>query len=245
MGIDFVGWKNCQLQEQLGEDGFLDAMKLAALRATAEQQFGPNLAGRVFKLPSAAGGARQLSYEQVVAELGDLAAAAPECADCLNSAGRKRGSYHYVSYPLDEPFERLLFAYFAEQVADRKSPCGQIYEAVIADLPRAGTPWHDLRGPTASPRLAELPEPLRHDSGTPGLGYLDSAQIMAALFRSVEDTGQLSAYSLFWSGFAEYGRRQQPPAQSKTLIETGGLEHLYQLAALDSMTTGGEVLVFW
>lgn len=243
MGIDIIAWKNCPLQEKLGPDEFLAKIKLVSYKRAAEETAPGRLENHKVRIRTTGQPDRILTYPALCTEIQEIVDAVPECAACFLSSGREFGSYHYISYPLDATFERLVFAYFVEQIPVENSICNQIYRDIISVLPREGLPWHTFRG-DAVPRLAELPAPLRQSFDSPQGDYFDSAQILEALFCSISDTAQLVAFGVFWGEFARYADARVSRASSRTLVEALHLEHFFQQAVASALSRGCEILMY-
>jgi hypothetical protein len=254
MGIDIVFWKPCSLQRALGVEQFLDTMKLTSYKAAAEQMAPHRLAQLKIRVQrtslaeqddTPAEEAATLTYAEVCARLDAAGKAAPDCASCLESGGHERGSYHYISYPIDEVLESLLFDYFVEQTPVWGSACNQIYRDIISALPSTGLAWHTGRG---EDELALLPEPLVHRFVPPvdGHDHLDSAQVLAAVFRTLDSVAEVMAYGVLWNEFAAFVARQElaPDEASSSLHEALALGELFQLAAAHALPGGCEVLVY-
>ena len=248
MGIDIVCWKKCELQRTMDVEQFLGLVKLTSYKATAERMAPDRLDRLKIKVQLGDEPARTMTYREICDGIDEAANSAPGCAACLRSGGRDDGSYHYLSYPIDDVLESMLFDYFVEETPVHGSPCNQIYRDVIATLPASGSTWHDRRGTEESGDLAMLPEPLVHRFPTPiqGHDHLDSAQIFAALFRTLDEIAPIMAYGMLWNGFAEFVERQQlaEDEMSPSLEEALGLADFFKLAMAHGLATGCSVLVF-
>ena len=248
MGIDIVCWKNCELQRTMDVEQFLALVKLTAYKATAERMAPDRLDRLKIKVQRGDEPSRTMTYREICDAIDDAAKAAPGCADCLRSGGREDGSYHYLSYPIDDVLESMLFDYFVEETPVDGSPCNQIYRDVIATLPSSGSTWHDRRGSQEVGDLAMLPEPLVHrfPAAINGHDYLDSAQVFDALFRTLDGIAPVMAYGMLWNRFAEFVDRLQLPEEemSDSLQEALGLADFFKLAMAHGLAAGCSVLVF-
>ena len=260
MGADVVAWRNCQLQLELGPAAFLGRLKLLAYksaiddRVPAGERDAVRFTLRVGDVPG-----RDMGYAEITAELGRFADGIPECADCPLSGGKPLGCCRYLTFPIDEAFEQLAFDYFIAAAAIEGSPSWQIAENVIPRVEAAGTAWHLRRYRAAltpegeyraaltpggeyraaltpggegadqmHPALAMLPRAL--EGSVKGL-RIDSAQLMQALFISLENPGPLHAYAAFWAGFVPYARARVKFASSRTLTEIAEIEPVYRAAS--------------
>ncbi|HVF43559.1 MAG TPA: hypothetical protein VM936_11135 [Pyrinomonadaceae bacterium] len=240
MGVDIVGWRACPMQSGLGPEGFLRAFKLRAYKAAAERLPADALSELLVRVHAPGRGEEVWTYQALCDEVERAGEGIPECETCPISEGRRLGCYRYVSYPLDEHFERLLFTYFGEQVTLRDSACEQLYRDVVSAMPRHGLVWHTRRGEDTPGALAELDAPLRHAADL----YFDSAQLCAALFTSEPPLPLLIVQTLFWGEFAGYVRaRVENPADSRTLGEVLRLPAFYQALAASAIGEGGTVLI--
>src|SRR6185503_17578130 len=96
---------------------------------------------------------RSMTYREIKDGAEGFARGIPECATCLIARGKPLGCYSYVTYPIDEEAERLLFDFFVSQVATNDSICDQLYRDVVSRVPRGGG-WHTQRG--AAGNLARM-----------------------------------------------------------------------------------------
>lgn len=241
MGIDIVALRACRLQTNLGPEGFLRALKLKAYKEAADARVPPDqLSELQVRVHVPGRGEQVLTYAALCAEAREVSEAVSECESCPLSLEQKPGCYRYISYPLDEHFEQLLFEYFDAELPLQNSSCEQLYRDVVSELPRSGLVWHTQRGADTPGALAALDAPLRHASDP----YFDSAQLCAALFTNEPALPLLIVQTLFWTEFAGYVRaRVANPDDSKTLSEVLRLPDLYQALAPFALGEGGTVLV--
>jgi hypothetical protein len=245
MGIDVLAWRDCPLQSELGEEAFAQKLKLRKYKALADQldperrdalkitvttQHGPNAEQRM-----------SLSYRELASLVDEFSQGIPECAKCPLSGGERLGCYEYIEYPISESFETLVFAYFIEQVVLPDSACHQIYRDLIAGNPDAGAEWRENRGGVTS--LTQLPEPLHQRIGPPIDAEIDSAQVLSALFTSLDTAPSLVAYGLFWTQFGQYESSRSEDGASGTLGEALRAGVLITRSALNSITEATRVLI--
>jgi hypothetical protein len=144
--------------------------------------------------------------------------------------------------------ETQLFDYFVDEVPVAGSACNQIYRDIICDLPTSELTWHTRRGPQAGAALADLPEPLVHRFDVPIDGHrdLDSAQILAAMFRTLDTLAEVMAYGVLWNRFVEFVETQElsPEGRSSSLEEALGLGDFFKLASAHALAGDCSVLVF-
>ncbi len=246
MGADILGWRNCPLQLELEPQGFLAKIKLRVYRQVfevqvpAEERATVRLTVRVNHRPD-----REIGYGEIVSELDDFERGIPECATCPLSGGKVLGCYRYVTFPIDDVFEPLVFDFFIAQSRVERSPAWQIGQNVIPRVAGSGTPWHARRGINdEAGALAMLPRPLEAAVGAQvEWQRVDSAQLMQALFTSLESAGPLHAYAAFWAEFLPYARARVSFASSQTLNEIAEMEPLYRAASLMARTGRCAVLV--
>jgi len=198
MGADFIGWRNCPLQAELGPEGFLGKLKLRAYRAVIEERVpqerwdSVSVVVRVTGRPE-----RQLKHGEIVRELAAFEQGIPACATCPLAGGRPLGCYRYVTYPIDAVAERLLFEFFTDGLETPNSIADQLYRDIVSRVDEESG-WYHERGEDGA--LAELEEPLEHmwgDEDAPRL--VDSAQLLAALFIPLDELALVVAYARFWS----------------------------------------------
>ncbi len=230
MGADIVGWRNCQLQSELGAPGFLSKLKLRMYRGVFETQVPPAERDLVRIMIRVTGRAdRELGYRDVVAELASFESGIPECPTCPLSGGKALGCYRYVTFPVDEVFEQISFQHFCADAALQGSPSWQIAQNVIPRIPARGTAWHQRRALDAEQGgLAVLARPLE---ATIGWQRVDSAQVMMAMFITLDSPGPLSAYASFYTGLIAYARQRGALDASRSLTEVAQIEPLYRIAS--------------
>lgn len=205
MGADFIGWRGCALQNELGPDTFLAKLKLRAYRRLIEERVPENEKHKV-KVRVAVTGRedKELTYSGILQELEAFEQGIPECEDCPLSGGKALGCYHYITYPIDAVTEELLFAFFCSKVTEPESIPNQIWLDIISTIDEE-TAWHTNRGAEGS--LAERQEILSANFIWDGQEQsLDSAQLLAGLFINLEEAPLLVAYALFFNQFIDYVR---------------------------------------
>ena len=226
MGADIIGWIDCPLQHELSINGFLGKLKLRAYRGAVEANVpeGQRDGIRV-QVMTDGREPREISYPQILAELGEFEAGIPECASCPISEGRPLGCYQYVTYPIDATFENLLFDFYVSQVETKDSICNQIYADIISQIPGSGTAWHLRRGNEPGASLAVAAQPREHKWG----GFLskkrvDSAQMLMASFITLESLPLVAAYTRYFTELMEFANaRGVQPQESQTLAEVSRL----------------------
>lgn len=207
MGADFIGWRGCPLQAELGRDGFLGKLKLRAYKAVIEQRVPQEqwptitVEVRVTGRPD-----RQLRYSEICRELAAFEVGIPDCGTCPLAGGKPLGCYRYVSYPVDAITEQLLFEFFVEGLEEPDSIADQLYRDLVSHVDgEAG--WYVERGEDGL--LAEREEPLEHAWGSNGdVQRVDSAQLLAALFIQLDELPLVVAYARFWLEFFQYVDRR-------------------------------------
>lgn len=255
MGADYVGWRGCELQRELGPERFLGKLKLRAYRSVIEAQVPEDRRDAVRVRVEVAGRPpRDLAYADILGELGLFESGIADCASCPLGEGRPLGCYRYVTYPIDAAFERLLFEFFTTTVTEELSVAWQLYEDVVSTLPREAGAWHRLRGPRVG-SLAELVEPLRFEwIDARGAHSVDSAVLCEALFLSVSEPALAVAYARFWNELFEWldarlARRMRSADElpdgldSRTLREIQHVSDLLNASVERAKTDGWQVLV--
>ncbi len=251
MGADYVGFIGCELQRELGREGFQRKLKLAAFRRAVEGQVPPAQRANVkIQVMGANRRPETLSYDGILEQLGTFEQGCASCRTCMVGEREPLGCYRYVTYPVDIPFEEALFAFFVQNIETKDSIAQQVYETVVKRLGN-DTSFHtrgDGRG-----ILAQRQTVLRHSFG----GFFskktfDSAQLLQAFFLSsgalggLDDVGRFAlmvAYSRLVSEVVTFARASIPPGASQTLDEVERLRPLYLGAVAMSAQGGGEVLV--
>lgn len=251
MGADFIGWRNCPLQQQLGAEGFLGKLKLRAYKAVIEERVPQDRWGTVEVVVRVTGRPdRPLSYDTIRTELAELERGIPECAKCPLSSGRPLGCYRYVTYPIDAITERLLFEFFTEGLEEPDSIADQLHRDIVSQVDQE-TGWYEHRGKDGT--LAELEEPLAHLWGDEDeVHRIDSAQVLAAMFVSLEDPALVVAYARFWLELfafvdrrlaAATGEARTEIAESRTLHELRSVASLLASAVPGAMKEGWTIVV--
>ena len=245
MGADIIGWRFCPLQRQLEPTGFLSKLKLRAYKAVIEQRVPEAQRGPIKLTVVVNGEQRQLTYAGIVEDLQSFEAGIPECADCEVGGGTPLGCYRYVTFPVDEAFERVVFDFFVSQVATADSICDQLHRDVVSRVPPSGTAWHLRRGGPQSGGLASLPQPLTHTwGGLLSKKRVDSAQILHACWRTLDQPAAIVAYARFWTELVGFARtRGVTPQSSRTMAEILGALPLYVSIAALSLQGRGAILV--
>ncbi len=249
MGADLIGWRGCPLQEELGPDGFLGKLKLRSYLTAIESQVPPDKRAdvKVAVLVHGPDGPsqRELRYADMQSEVAAFLGGIPECASCPLSGGQPLGCYHYVAYPIDEVFERLVFDFFVSQIGTADSICDQLWRGFVSQVPDHGTGWHERRGP--DPRtgtLARLAAPLVHRFG--GLlrkRTVDSAQILQCLFLTLDQPALVVAYVLFFAELLTFAREHGITSDtSPTLGAVEGYARILLGIAEGAVTEGWTVL---
>ena len=205
MGADLIGWRNCELQQPLGESGFLQKLKMKSYLRVISIPEGAreNVAITVIVNDTQ----RELTYPQIREQAETFQRGIPACATCPLAGGEQLGCYHYVTYPVDARFEEVAFEFFTSQLATKDSISDQLYRDVVSKQPAAGTGWHTRRGPQGS--LARRPQPLTHSWG--GLfskKKVDSAQLLQSLFIPLKHPALIVGYARFWRQLRRLRRRE-------------------------------------
>jgi hypothetical protein len=232
MGADYIGFRGCDLQRSLGVQGFLGKLKLRAYKGAIEAQVPEPQRATVKVQVQVTGRAPQsLDYAGICHELETFLAGSPECPSCPLAGGNPVGCYRYVGYPVDAIAEELAFAFFCRELDTPDSIADQLYRDIVSRVPQ-GSGWHTQRpGP-----LAELPVPFVHTSR--GGRRVDSAQLLAGMFISLEHAPLLVAYARFYNELrsfvaAEWDRcAAADPQRAKQLSESRTLRELIDVANL-------------
>ncbi len=192
MGADYIGFRGCELQRSLGVEGFLGKLKLRAYKSAIEAQVPESERATVKVQVQVTGRPPQtLSYGGICQELDTFARGSAECPSCPVGGGAPVGCYRYVGYPVDAITEELAFAFFCEGLDTPDTIADQLYRDIVSRVP-LGSGWHTQRpGP-----LAELPAPFVYTS--PGGRRVDSAQLLAAMFITLDHPALVVAYARFF-----------------------------------------------
>jgi hypothetical protein len=244
MGADIIGWRNCALQKQLGQDGFLGKLKMRAYQRVIEQQVPPEARDKVQVRVKVTGRPdRDLGYAEIRAAADEFARGIPECETCIISRGKPLGCYQYVTYPIDETFEKVVFDFFVSQLGTKDSICDQLYRDVVSKFPPSGTGWHTQRGPNGP--LARRAKPLEHTFG----GFfskkrIDSAQILGSLFFTQEAAPLIVGYGRFYTELVKFAQGQLGAQHdSRTLHEITDVANFYLSMTASALSEGGTILV--
>ena len=242
MGIEFVFWKPCNLQDSLGYNGFLKAMKFASYKRTAERMASDRLESLTIRIRDSRN-STSMTYPELTETVNHFGSLLPQCKSCLLSSGAENGCYYVLYYPLDEEFERLVFEFFLAEVSILGSICNQIYRDIIKTLPPTPSMWHECRGQDANPCLAIRSTPFEADVFQIDQGRLNSAEVLEALFRTVDTTPEIVVYSLFWQKFSLFAREKASVITSRTLEVAIGVARVYQLAGIQALDSECQVIV--
>jgi hypothetical protein len=224
-GIDFVGWRSCAKQAELGPKRFVLTLKKIGRAATTARSIPPPASSPVAVTPEQR---RRLQVQQEMQQArAQFDQGTPECKACPIGGGKPYGCWVGVDFPIDADAETALFRYFTAQLDDERSPGALIYRDVVAKAPAKGTPWHTDRGPGGE--LAELEAPLVKEWGMLlWKKRLDSAQILGSLFFNQRRLGLISGLAQFWEGFVKEARETAPAFdQSTTLRQLEAVNELY------------------
>ncbi len=244
MGADVIGWRNCELQGRLEPAGFLGKLKLKMYRGAIEAQVPPEKrASTEINVTGTNRAPQKLNYDQIVREVQEFEQGIPECSSCAVGGGKPLGCYRYITYPIDGAFEQLIFDFFVEQLKTPDSIGDQIYRDVVSKQP-TDTSFHTQRGPAEKGGLATLGRPLVHTWG----GFfskrrVDSAQMLASLFVTLENPAVVVGYGVFFSKLVEFGKSRGVTQQSLTFRELEQLVPLYLATSAYALEGNGFVIV--
>ncbi|MCC6554437.1 MAG: hypothetical protein IT372_15775 [Polyangiaceae bacterium] len=221
MGVDFIGWRDCPLQHELGPEGFLGKLKLRAYKRMFEEHVPEGQRAEAEAVVHVSGRPdRKVRYGEICAEVAAFEQGIPECATCPLAGGRQLGCYRYVTYPVDALAERLIFEFLVEGLSTPDSIADRFIRYMVSHDDEE-TEWHEDRGEDGG--LAELPEPLVHTWVEGGVKRrVDSAQVMAAMFPPLDEPAVVVAYTRFWHELFQFIRGR---IEKKGVKATGdGLE---------------------
>lgn len=245
MGADIVGWITCPLQRALGPESFIWKLKCTAFKIYADQNVPADRRAEIkIHLSGTNRQWHHTSYAQLMQEVQGFEQGIPECASCPISGGYPLGCYRYISYPIDEQFEQLVFDFFVSQLPTPDSICDQIFCDVVSKTPSSGTPWHTQRGSHAQQGgLAALPKPLVHQwGGVFSKQRIDSAQILGSLFITLDQPALVAGYTRFWSEFLAYADARGAN-NSRTINEIRSAYLMYVSMVPFSLSQNAVVLV--
>jgi hypothetical protein len=240
MGADFIAWRGCPLQEDLGPDGFLGKLKLRAYRKVIEERVPKQKwAETKLKVMVSNKETRMLSHPEIVEQLQAFTKGIPECPACAVSGGKPLGCYRYLTYPIDAVFERLLFELFVMQISTKDSIARQVYDDIVSALAEGDGFYEPRGGPMM---LAELPEPLVHEwkEGRRKRRF-DSAQLLRAATIPLDDGPKVVAYNLLWSELLEFAAKKK--VRSRNLEEIREIRDLLLFTVAGALTDGWQVVV--
>ncbi len=251
MGADYLGWRSCSLQAPLGKAGFLQKLKLRAYRRVIENKVEAAKRDSIrVRVDIVGRGAVDLTYPGILEQLGSFEQGVPECATCPLGNGGPLECYRYVSYPVDAIAERAIFGFFTNLVATEGSIADQLYRDLVSQVPE-DSDWYTNRGEDGM--LAELDEPLVFEwDGDDETHTIDSAQILAATFISLEQPVLVVAYGRYFAELIAWVDRQieiQPGNVSKALEQSRTLRELREISPMTTiavpyaLTEGWQILV--
>jgi hypothetical protein len=223
MGADLIGWRNCELQQPLGEAGFLQKLKMKSYLRVIEAQVPEGARESVAITVVVNDAQRELTYPEIREQAETFQRGIPACATCPLSGGEQLGCYHYVTYPVDARFEEVAFEFFTSQLATKDSISDQLHRDIVSKQASSGTGWHTRRGPQGS--LARRAQPLAYSWG--GLfskRKVDSAQLLQSLFIPLHRPALIVGYARFWAelvAFADAKLAQEMTARGISLRPDG------------------------
>jgi hypothetical protein len=235
MGADFIGWRDCALQADLGPDGFLGKLKLRAYKRVVEERVPVERRDTIqIKVQITGRGERTLTYPQICADLAAFEAGVPECRRCPLANGRPLGCYRYVTYPIDAVTEELVYDFFAEELKTRDSIGDQIHRDIVSQIDDESGFIH--RRGEGGGTLAAREEPLVGEAadGRP----LHSGKLLAALFIPLEVPPLVVAYARLFFELQQYAARRVDgdSALAHRVAESRSLDELAQIADLVGAT---------
>ena len=249
MGADIIGWRDCPLQEELQTNGFIGKIKLRTYKDVVETRVPQGEWFDVRLMVHVDGKAeREVTYAEIIEELGAFEHGIDECAGCPLSGGNPVGCYRYVTYPVDKAFEELLFEFFSVEVTDEESVANQLFQDVVSRAPSSGTGWHLRRG-SGEGNLARRPMPLTTNwTDRYGNHYVDSAMVCMASFITLDHPALVVAYAFFWTEFLGWvdtkgNNGLNPATGSKTMAELRHVADLIQTAANHTLESGWTIVV--
>lgn len=225
-GIDFVGWRDCEKQKELGPGRFPMHVSTLAMNVAMAPQVPDQLPDATAAV--SADRRRQLQqFQQIKAGAAEWARGTPECKACPISGGNPYGCHAFLRKPIDEVAERALFDFFVSQLDIDGSICKGLYKDLVSKQPASDTQWHTDRG--VNGEHAVLAEPLEHKFGFfLSRKRIDSAQILGALFFTQKRVTLIALFARFWREFMAFARsRGIPVGTSPVLMDMGTLEQLY------------------
>jgi hypothetical protein len=181
MGADILGWRACPLQQELGDDGFFDKLRLLGYKRGADSVLP---AGQRENVPvtirTSGEPVRTMTYGDLVVALGDFPVGIPECPACPLSEGRPIGCGRYLAFPIPASIEESLTAFARPELRD---PQGSLFALVTRYLDderhRALSDGFRRRRGAAAGYLAARPRPLAID--VDGRPEIDSADLLTVL----------------------------------------------------------------
>lgn len=205
MGADVVGWRDCSLQQSLGEEGFFRNLKLLAYQRAADRHLLEADRSRTPIRVYAGGEIEVLSYAAIAAELAGFERGVPECPSCPLSGGKPLGCYRYVTFPVSVGAEEALATHAATALHDRASPAREIFTAYrsSAELQSVASAFRMNRGPTP-PSLAARAEPVQLAMAADDVLF-DSADVLAVVLTPVQEGEHLATLGEFWQRVLESG----------------------------------------
>lgn len=202
MGIDVVGWNGCGEGAIESPDDLVDFLKLLAYKRTVDS----NVPEAQRKDVTISAEDERMTYGELADALADVESRAGSCRHCFADDA---ACYAFVSYPIDAACEELLFDYFTSSLATAGSPAEQIYRDYLTG--ETAESWLDVR--SGDDRLLERGEPLRMEAAGDG-GAVDSTQILEVLFSSIASVEEVTAFGLFWNGFAAFAESRGTTSRS-------------------------------
>jgi hypothetical protein len=202
VGIDVVGWNGCRDGAIESPDDLVDFLKLLAHKRAVDSTV-PEAQRKDVTISAED---ERMSYGELAEALADVESQAGSCRDCF---AEDAACYAFVSYPIDTACEELLFDYFTSSLATDDSPADQIYRDYLTG--ETAESWLDVR--SGDDRLLERGEPLRTQAARDGRP-IDSTQILAVLFSSVGTIEDVTAFGVFWNGFAAFAQSRGTTSRS-------------------------------
>src|SRR5688572_21002841 len=115
--MDVISWTGCALQAEFTPWEFVGTMRMELQRLEAERS-----GADIVRIPAADGSVIEYTYDDLAAQLSDIAAAAAECVECFGSDDAVSRCYRFIDFPIDAITERMIFNYFTRELSVERSP---------------------------------------------------------------------------------------------------------------------------
>jgi hypothetical protein len=189
VGADFIGFRSCPLQRELGQAGFVQKLKLLMYKRAAEAAVPDPERREALRIRATFGHGRAAvtTYAEIRTSVTGFEEGIPECPSCPLSGGHALGCHASIAFPITAALEEDIFRIVIDSLSVPGSPGDRFYREIIARFDDLPTDWIERRG--AEPGfLASRDAPCVHRWEENGAALeLSSADVLASIFCAFDD----------------------------------------------------------